>query len=507
MQSDVSTVDLSAETKVDIDLVQDIWTRVDTTFPDGLVTIRNIGGTSVSAYLNDDSSFIVNDENLNELGIDPLEIGGLVYELSNIDNEEVWVKANESTGRVSVRILGTVSPDEDIVKQATLLNSTIIQLETHIRNKQNPHETTKTQVGLGNIPNAISDSVTDDNSEQLATSKAVKVVQDNLNSHSKDKENPHETTKEHVGLGNVDNYKTATLVNCTDETLDNIFMTPRTTFEAVSKWTGMATNVAAQSVVKGAISNRLEGWGSYDCSPTIATVVKPVNSDKFYTVKAGLQVGYADKGKVRISIETTKDFECVVADDYYDTGVLYVFVNINSEGEITDVVHTEMPPSEGMYRLSGAGDFFNAAECVMYDSVNNPVNRVYISKLIMTEGRITDIINVPIGYEHIVPVDNKEYDLKLGLRAMVDNPFIGDVYTEAEVEYDNVWGPSYWNDQVGVKASPNPFDTFNQCIVQCGNMGFLAFGRESGSPFQATGNSITSPDDIRIRVRFTKKYR
>ena len=104
-------------------------------------------------------------------------------------------------------------------------------------------------------------------------------------------------------------------------------------------------------------------------------------------------------------------------------------------------------------------------------------------------------------------MDNEAYDLKIGLRAMVDNPFIGDVYTEAEVEYDNVWSPSYWNDQVGVKASPNPFDTFNQCIVQCGGMGFLAFGRESGSPFQATGNIITDPADIRIRVRFTKKYR
>ena len=341
MQSDANMVDLSSETKVDIDLVQGVWTRVDNTFEQNYVTIRNIGGTSVSAYLNSDSSFEVSDEHFASLGIDPLEIGGLIYEISNIDGEEVWVKANESTGRISVRILGTISPDEDIVKQATLLNSTIVQLETHMRDKANPHGVTKAQVGLDKIPNAISDSVTSTSSKQLATSKAVKTVQDNLNTHTSNKDNPHKTTKAHVGLSNVDNYKTATLTNCTDTSLNNVFMTPMTTFEAVSKWTGMTTSVAAQSVVKGSTDAfRPDGWGDFDCSPTIATVVKPANSDKLYTVKAGLQVGYADKGKVRISIETTKDFECQIPDDYYDSGFLYVFVDIDEDGEIIEVSHT-----------------------------------------------------------------------------------------------------------------------------------------------------------------------
>lgn len=46
-------------------------------------------------------------------------------------------------------------------------------LEAHINNTNNPHGVTKTQVGLGNLPNAKSDDIDRDDSNTLATSKAV----------------------------------------------------------------------------------------------------------------------------------------------------------------------------------------------------------------------------------------------------------------------------------------------------------------------------------------------
>lgn len=49
-------------------------------------------------------------------------------------------------------------------------------LSKHIANESNPHKVTKSQVGLGNIPNAISDSTTLVSSTTLATSKAVSIV-------------------------------------------------------------------------------------------------------------------------------------------------------------------------------------------------------------------------------------------------------------------------------------------------------------------------------------------
>lgn len=49
-------------------------------------------------------------------------------------------------------------------------------LSKHLSNQGNPHKVTKAQVGLGDIPNAISDSTTLASSTTLATSKAVSVV-------------------------------------------------------------------------------------------------------------------------------------------------------------------------------------------------------------------------------------------------------------------------------------------------------------------------------------------
>lgn len=81
----------------------------------------------------------------------------------------------------------------------------------------NPHNVTKAQVGLGNVIN----------DEQLVKAQnlgdlpSVETAQQNLNVYSKeavdsvvqthinDKNNPHNTTKSQVGLGNVENYSIA----------------------------------------------------------------------------------------------------------------------------------------------------------------------------------------------------------------------------------------------------------------------------------------------------------
>ncbi|MBO4897833.1 MAG: hypothetical protein J5590_06015 [Clostridia bacterium] len=62
----------------------------------------------------------------------------------------------------------------------------------HMENKENPHEVTKEQVGLGNVTN-----------DRQATETA-------LNSHAGNTSNPHSVTKSQVGLGNVTNDKQAT---------------------------------------------------------------------------------------------------------------------------------------------------------------------------------------------------------------------------------------------------------------------------------------------------------
>lgn len=51
-------------------------------------------------------------------------------------------------------------------------------IDTHSGNKNNPHEVTKDDVGLSDIPNAVSDDVSLDSSLSLATSKAAKICYD-----------------------------------------------------------------------------------------------------------------------------------------------------------------------------------------------------------------------------------------------------------------------------------------------------------------------------------------
>ena len=90
-------------------------------------------------------------------------------------------------------------------------------LETHTGNTDNPHSVTKEQVGLGNVPNVATNDQTPTYTEattlttltsgeklSVAFGKIKKAITELIN-HIANKENPHEVTKEQIGLGNVNN--------------------------------------------------------------------------------------------------------------------------------------------------------------------------------------------------------------------------------------------------------------------------------------------------------------
>lgn len=74
-------------------------------------------------------------------------------------------------------------------------------IAAHKADTNNPHNVTKTQLGLDKVNNT-SDA---DKPVSTAQAAAIKVVQDDLTSHKGNKANPHEVTKAQVGLSNVDN--------------------------------------------------------------------------------------------------------------------------------------------------------------------------------------------------------------------------------------------------------------------------------------------------------------
>ena len=90
-------------------------------------------------------------------------------------------------------------------------------LNTHTSNKSNPHVVTKSQVGLGSVPNVSTNDqaptytdastvtkLTSGEKLSVAFGKIAKAISGFI-SHLADKSNPHVVTKSQVGLGSCDN--------------------------------------------------------------------------------------------------------------------------------------------------------------------------------------------------------------------------------------------------------------------------------------------------------------
>lgn len=117
-----------------------------------------------------------------------------------------------------VKMTATVDP-EGYVTFETMQTA----LNTHTGNKSNPHSVTKSQVGLGNVPNVetndqtptYSDTttlVTLSSGEKISIAFAkIKLAITTLINHLANKSNPHGVTKSQVGLGNVENKSSATI--------------------------------------------------------------------------------------------------------------------------------------------------------------------------------------------------------------------------------------------------------------------------------------------------------
>ena len=78
-------------------------------------------------------------------------------------------------------------------------------LSAHLTDYNNPHQVTKEQIGLGNVDNTSDLEKPVSTSQQEAIDAAKEEVSTALTTHVNDKNNPHQVTKEQVGLGNVDN--------------------------------------------------------------------------------------------------------------------------------------------------------------------------------------------------------------------------------------------------------------------------------------------------------------
>ena len=114
-------------------------------------------------------------------------------------------------------IIGSATPDNDTlgklesnlnaeIERATNKENSIEQnLNSHISNQQNPHNVTKAQVGLGNVDNTADIDKPISTATQSALDELDSRLSESITTHIADKSNPHQVTKEQVGLGNVTN--------------------------------------------------------------------------------------------------------------------------------------------------------------------------------------------------------------------------------------------------------------------------------------------------------------
>lgn len=122
--------------------------------------------------------------------------------------------------------------------------------DQHAADKTNPHNVTKSQVGLGNVDNIqqaakkdfdkhVADNVrhvtTDERTAWNAAESNARAYTD---AHEGKKDNPHEVTKEQVGLGNVDNVQQASLVEFRQH---NYNQERHTSAAERAKWNGAVT--------------------------------------------------------------------------------------------------------------------------------------------------------------------------------------------------------------------------------------------------------------------------
>lgn len=117
--------------------------------------------------------------------------------------------------------------------EATAAGST----QNHIADRSNPHQVTKAQVQLPNVPNwgvatdaaARLGQVTAGFMNPYLTALAIQAqALVPLNAHINDHDDPHNTTASHVGLGLVANYAPASPDEAIDPTIDNRYLTPYT---------------------------------------------------------------------------------------------------------------------------------------------------------------------------------------------------------------------------------------------------------------------------------------
>ncbi|EON3043019.1 hypothetical protein ACNG35_000599 [Enterococcus hirae] len=241
----------------------------------------------------------VNDSNF-------IDSNGFIHVLSYSDSSNGVTASNINTDYIGVQLMVSLNPLTVLNKSGfaneddLALKANETDLAAHTNNKANPHNVTAEQVGAYSVEVADGTFVNKTTAEETYAKKT-------------------EMTKEIIGLGNVDNFSTATQTEAETGEVSNKFMTPQRTSQMITK--RIATD---------------------------AEVIAGTDLNKLVTPKS-LDVYYQDRTKVAVASYGTEDVTLTAKEELSEASWRY--------RRIGDIVEFY-----GRFKLKRATDIVNVHE-------------------------------------------------------------------------------------------------------------------------------------------------
>lgn len=218
--------------------------------------------------------------------------------LGSVDNYPTATAQEAGEGKATNRFM---TPYLTSIAIAAQVN---VAIDFHTSDFDNPHKTTKAQVGLGNVDNyatastqeATAGTATDKFMTAYLTAQSIVVnAPIALEFHTRDTANPHGVTKSQVGLGNVSNFAMASLSEATNPSSNSLYMSPYLTDQLIMKRLGEAG-------VGGTVTKETIGLGLVEnYAPASAEDMKTLAGVKYVTT-AGLAAFFVGDGGAKTYI-------------------------------------------------------------------------------------------------------------------------------------------------------------------------------------------------------------